>query len=156
MSNPITPCMLADFHQVLQDFDQFWDREAVRAFHHPMFVREFADTAFAIRDGELIIAYLFGFFPPSGRFAYVHLVGVRESHRRQGLASQLYSHFEAMARDKGCRYLKAITTPQNMTSIAFHTGSGFELQGDDVVDEVKVIKDYAGIGQHRVVMLKEL
>ena len=154
MSNPITNCTIADFHQILQDFDQFWDREAVRAIHHPMFVREFGDTAFVIKLNAELIAYLFGFFSQTSPTAYVHLIGVHQSHRRQGLAAQLIEHFATLAQEHGCTQMKAITTPRNTVSIAFHPRVGFRLEGDPTLSGVQVVKRYSGLGQDRGVMLR--
>ncbi len=152
----ISNCTVEDFHQILADFDQFWERDAVRAFHHPMFIYEFGDTSFAIKEGDKVLAYLFGFYAQTNPTAYIHLVGVRKSHRRNGYARMLYEHFANRASQHQCTQLKAITTPQNTTSIAFHRRLGFHLIGDSEVDGISVVKDYSGKGHNRIVMIREL
>src|SRR3954447_26479126 len=84
-----------DFDQILSELGEFWGERAdeVRSIHHPLFLYEFGDTAFVVRDGEKVVAYLFGFGAHDSRTAYVHLLGVRRSYRKKGLARQLYSHF---------------------------------------------------------------
>lgn len=156
MFTPITTCTVHDYHQILTHFDQFWDREAVRALHHPMFVHEFGNTAFVMKQENAVIAYLFGFFAQSGPTAYVHLIGVHQSQRRRGLGGQLIEYFADVARENGCTHMKAITTPQNLASIAFHQQMGFQLVGDASVDGVPIVQDYSGIGHDRVVMMREL
>jgi GNAT superfamily N-acetyltransferase len=88
----------------------------VRHLHHPLFVRELGETALVLRGPHgTIDAYLFGFVAPS-RVGYVHVVGVRSSRRRQGLARQLYYAFTRLALERGAVTLKAITTPTNTLS----------------------------------------
>jgi predicted GNAT superfamily acetyltransferase len=136
-----------DLARILADYPRFWgDREGPRALHHPMFVIEFADTAFvARRDGE-ILAYLLGFVAPT-RDAYVHFIAVRDDARGLGLARRLYETFAEVALAQGARALKAITSPENEGSLAFHRALGFTLT---------LVEDYGGAGQARVVMRKVL
>lgn len=83
-------------------------------------------------------------------------MAVRSSHRHLGLARRLYDDFAAFAASRGCRELKAITTPQNVASIRFHRSLGFRLEGAPNPDGVPVVKDYAGPGLDRVVFRKAL
>ena len=112
-----------------------------------MFVYEFGNSAYIIKDGNQVAAYVFGFISQTVPTAYVHLVGVREPYRRRGLARRLYDHFVRFAVIQGCADLKAITTPRNKESIAFHRSLGMELTGKLNRDGVQVIKDYAGPGR---------
>jgi hypothetical protein len=68
----------------------------------------------------------------------------------------LYEHFEAIARKRGCTKLKAITTPGNLASIAFHKRIGMKLLGEENTEGVEVVKDYSAPGQHRVVFEKQI
>jgi ribosomal protein S18 acetylase RimI-like enzyme len=137
-----------DLTVILRDFSRFWgDRERLRPLHHPMFVAEFGDTALAAREaGGQIVGYLLGFVTPA-RDGYVHLVAVRDDARGLGLARRLYGSFAAAAASRGAVALKAITSPQNDGSLAFHRALGFTLTPVD---------DYGGLGQARVVMRKPL
>ena len=56
-----------------------------------------------------------------------------------------------VARARGGTALKAITTPTNHASIAFHTRLGMSLLGEPNADGIPVIRDYAGPGLDRVV-----
>src|SRR5712692_9885672 len=149
----IENCTLADFHQILGNLAQFWGSERTLSLHHPMFLREFGDTAYVIREDGDVIAYLLGFLSQTEPVGYVHLVGVRASHRRKGLAGRLYAHFADVASGRGCTELKAITTPDNVGSIAFHESIGMMPVGDT---GSAVTLNYAGPGQDRVVMRKRL
>jgi len=150
-------CTKADFDQIRTAIDVFWGSDRTLYLHHPMLICEFGSTAFVIRDGDVVAAYLFGFFAQTGSVAYIHLVAVRDGYKRKGLALRLYEHFAATARDKGYHTLKAITTPDNLASIHFHTRqAGMQLNGDATVDGVPVVPDYSGPGLHRVVFTKAL
>ena len=148
-----------DLAEILRTFDRFWgdsthvNLDMLRHFHHPMFVREFADTAFVARqasdgsaDGE-IVGYLLGFVAPTGD-GYIHCVAVRDDGRGLGLGRRLYETFTAAALERGATGLKALTSSANQRSIAFHQRMGFT---DMTLDE-----DYAGSGRARIVMRRPL
>ena len=118
-----------DYKQILMDLQDFWDGRDTSALHHPMLVNEFGNSAFVIRAGPKVIAYLFGFVSQVEPVGYVHLIAVRPSARRQCLGRELFRHFVEFARGHGCRYVKAITTPSNFNSIAFHKSLGMETVG---------------------------
>ena len=152
----IEPCTLNDYQHILAHIADFWGGNRTLSLHHPMFVHEFGDSAFVIHAGKVIAAYLFGMYAQTSPTAYVHLVAVRKPYRRHGYARKLYAHFIDVARARGCRWLKAITTPGNSASVAFHRSLSMELQGSPNADGVPVVRDYAGPGQDRVVMIRAL
>jgi ribosomal protein S18 acetylase RimI-like enzyme len=152
MSNPssdtdprrVTP---ADYAAILGSLEDFWGERDVRHLHHAIFIHELGDTSLVLRDPDgAVNAYLFGFVTPA-RVGYIHVVGVRNSRRREGLACLLYSAFELLALERGAVTLKAITAPTNAASIAFHRSLGMTPTH---------VPDYAGPGQTRVVFLREL
>ncbi len=139
-----------DLAEILRNYERFWgDRDGPRSLHHPMFFLEFRDTAFIARDlgnGE-IAGYLLGFVAPTGD-GYVHFVAVRDDFRTLGLGRALYESFEKAARAYGAVTLKAITSPENERSVAFHKRVGFT--------EIARVEDYGGSGRTRIVMRKPL
>jgi len=152
----ITNCSKHDFDQILIEFKEFWDSERTLALHHPTLVNEFGDSAFVVKDGEKVVAYLFGFFSQTAPVAYVQLLAVRQGHRKLGLARRLYDHFSEYALEHGCTKLKAITSPVNTLSIAFHKSIGMMPVGEDICNSVPVIRDYSGPGKDRVVFMKDI
>jgi GNAT superfamily N-acetyltransferase len=148
----IWPASIEDLSAVASESREFWGDRELPALHHPLLVHDFGETALVIRadpeadgDGE-VIAYLFGLLTPSS-VGYIHLVAVREGHRRDGLASRLYERFETLAREHDAHALKAFTQPINTHSIAFHRALGFTAT--ETVD-------YAGPGETRIVFWKQL
>ncbi|MBW2993246.1 GNAT family N-acetyltransferase [Candidatus Woesearchaeota archaeon] len=150
----IENCTQEDFLQIREDIADFWGSDRTLYLHHHMFLYEFGDTAFVIRDKGQVIAYLFGFISQKNpSVGYIHLAAVRESHKGQGLGKRLYSHFAKVVQARGCSELKAITSPANTASIAFHKALGFESSPN--AEGVSVIKDYSGRGNDRAVFQKD-
>ena len=138
-----------DLAEILRNFEWFWgDRELPRYLHHPMFFCEFGDTAMMVRrpSGE-IAGYLLGFVAPAGD-GYIHFVAVRDDARGLGLGRRLYEAFAAVAAERGATALKAITSPENEGSVAFHRRMGFT--------EMTLAPDYAGSGRARIIMRRHL
>ena len=150
----ISVCTQSDYAAILEELAEFWDGRDTRHLHHPFLIHEFGNSAFVVRSGPRIVAYLFGFISQAEPVGYVHAVAVRASARRQHLARQLFDHFVEFARRHGCRHIKAITTPSNSGSIAFHKSLGMRLLGEPNADGIPVVSDYAGRGAARVVFWK--
>jgi len=152
----ISLCTPEDYFQILDGLSEFWDGRDTRALHHPFLIHEFRNSAFVIRDGPRVLAYLFGFLSQSEPVGYVHTIAVRASARRQRLAHRLFDDFVRFAQENGCTHIKAITTPSNAGSIAFHKSLGMELLGEPNASGVPVVPDYAGRGVPRVVFWKAI
>ncbi|MBE3590174.1 MAG: GNAT family N-acetyltransferase [Firmicutes bacterium] len=152
----IQPCTKADFDQIVTEIADFWGSDRTLPLHHPIFLYEFGDTAWVMRDGDRVAGYLFGFVAATSPTAYVHLVAVRSGYRERGVPRRLYARFIDEARRRGARQLKAITTPGNRESVAFHTRLGMRLLGEPGPDGIPVVRNYSGPGQDRVVMIMHL
>ena len=144
----IENCTHEDLLIIRREIASFWGNEGVLFAHHPMFIFEFGHTAFVIKENGQIIAYLFGFISETGLTGYVHLIGVRQTHQKAGLGRMLYEHFATLVKARGCRTLKAITSPSNTDSVAFHKKMGMRVS--------PVYKNYSGEGEDRVIFEKEI
>lgn len=152
----IVNCSKTDFDEILLEITEFWGDDRTLHLHHPMFLYEFGNSAYVIKEGSKVVAYLFGFLSQTGHTAYVHLIAVRQPHQRRGLGYRLYENFTAFAREHGCTEIKAITNHTSMQSIAFHKSIGMELLGSPNKDGIPIVKDYSGPGKHRVVFRKSI
>jgi len=152
----ISNCTMEDYDQILAALPEFWDGRDTRNLHLSFLIHEFGDSAFVIRDDGRVVAYLFGFLSQTQPVAYVHAIAVRASARRRGLAQTLYAHFVRFARRHGCTHVKAITTPTNAGSIAFHKSLGMQLLGEPNEAGIPVVPDYSGRGKSRVVFWKSI
>ncbi|WP_242578637.1 GNAT family N-acetyltransferase [Streptomyces sp. MST-110588] len=84
-------------------------------------------------------------------------MGVDPELRGRGVARGLYTEFIDRAAAAGRREVRAITSPANTGSIAFHQAMGFVLEeGDREVDGLPVHTDYDGPGQDRVCFRKRI
>lgn len=151
MRYTIELCTMDDYSQITKDIADFWGSDRTLSLHHPMFVYEFGNTAFVIREGNNVVGYLFGFLSQTSKAGYVHLIGVREHAQRKGIGNILYAHFIGYLKSLGYKKVKAMTTPGNSKSISFHKKLGMTLLGEKNSEGIEVIRDYSGPGLDRVV-----
>ncbi|MFG2586096.1 GNAT family N-acetyltransferase [Streptomyces malaysiensis] len=123
-----------------------------------LFLQFFSGTSLVLEDDADIRAFLIGFYAADNdEEAYIHFVGVDPTLRGQGLARRLYTEFLRRAAGAGRREVRAITSPGNTGSIAFHQAMGFTLEpGDREVDGLPVCVDYDGPGQDRVCFYRKI
>ncbi len=152
----IERCSKADFLDIVDNLEAFWGSDRAAAAHHPMVIEEFGDTAFVARENGEIAGYLFGFFNQSASYFYIHLVAVRDSYKGKGIARALYAHAEAIARARGAKALKAITSLSNRESVAFHTALGFKQLGDGEQAGIHYVPSYFSRTRNMVVLWKDL
>ena len=138
----------ADFDAIIAVVDDWWGR-AMSAGLPRLFLDHFFGTSLiAEHDGELA-GFLIGFLSPSKpQNAYIHFAAVAPAWRRTGLARSLYEQFFDLARHDGRTIVKAITSPQNGRSIAFHRAMGFTVSDP--------VKDYDGPSLDRVAFAREI
>jgi ribosomal protein S18 acetylase RimI-like enzyme len=123
-----------------------------------LFLQFFSSTSLVLAEGDDIRAFLVGFYAAdNAKEAYIHFVGVDPELREQGVARSLYTTFFQQAAEAGRQEVRAITSPGNTGSIAFHRAMGFALEGGDrEVDGLPVHSDYDGPGQDRVCFYKKI
>ncbi|MEV7553616.1 GNAT family N-acetyltransferase [Amycolatopsis sp. NPDC089917] len=123
-----------------------------------LFLQFFSGTSLVLEDDTGIRAFLVGFHAPENDAeAYIHFVGVDPALREQGTARRLYTTFFRRAAEAGRIEVRAITSPGNTGSIAFHRAMGFTLEpGDRTVGGLPVHGDYDGPGQDRVCFFKKI
>jgi GNAT superfamily N-acetyltransferase len=82
---------------------------------------------------------------------------VDPAERGGGLGRLLYEAFFRAAEARGCSLVRAVTSPVNRGSVAFHQRMGFLLEpGDAEVDGIPVSSGYDGPGGDRVRFLRVL
>jgi ribosomal protein S18 acetylase RimI-like enzyme len=134
-----------DYGFVIRVIDDWWGGRAMAAMLPKLFFVHFRDTSFVAEDEGRLVGFLCGF--RSQTFddeAYIHFVGVDPAARGAGLARELYERFFAAVAPR--RIVRAVTSPVNEQSVAFHRALGFEV---DRVDD-----DYDGNGQSRVLLVR--
>ena len=79
------------------------------------------------------------------------------AERGSGLGRLLYEAFFAAAEARGCVLVRAITSPVNRGSVAFHQRMGFQLErGDAETDGIPFSSGYDGHGGDRVRFIRSL
>lgn len=138
-----------DFETIIAVVDEWWGRAASRDLTR-LFLDHFHNTSWIASTTELPLAgFVIAFVSPAQpSTGYIHFTGVHPDMRRTGLARDLYERFFNTARSAGCTRVKAITSPVNDVSIAFHRALGFTAS--------EPIKDYDGPNLDRVVFQKQL
>ena len=137
--------------------DGWWGGRRVADKLPRLFFRYFAGTSFAIEEDGEIVAFLVGIVGSPADDAYVHFVGVGPDRRSRGLGRRLYGMFFDEARRRGCRSVRAITSPVNRGSIRFHKSMGFEvLEADRTQDGVSIHSNYDGDGADKIVFARNI
>jgi ribosomal protein S18 acetylase RimI-like enzyme len=137
----------SDYGRVVSVVDDWWGGRSMAAMLPKLFFVHFRDTSFVAEDDGELAGFICGF--RSQTFddeAYVHFVGVDPACRTAGLGRGLYERFFEAVRPRSI--VRAVTSPLNERSVAFHRAIGFEV---DRVDE-----DYDGAGESRVLLVRQL
>jgi ribosomal protein S18 acetylase RimI-like enzyme len=144
----IRPAQPGDHRRISPVMDGWWGRE-VRAMLPRLFLDHFHRTSFVAERGSELAGFLVGLLSPSiPDLAYIHFVGVDPASRGTGLGRELYRRFFALALEDGRERVRAVTSPQNTGSIAFHRAMGFSVTGP--------VADYDGPGTSRMVFERSL
>ena len=136
-----------DYVRVIDVIDDWWGGRPMAAMLPKLFFVHFRDTSFVAEDGEGLAGFICGFRSQTyANEAYVHFVGVDPERRGSGLGRALYERFFAAVAPR--TVVRAVTSPVNERSVAFHQAIGFEV---DRVDD-----DYDGRGEARVLLVRNL
>ena len=137
----------ADYARVIAVVDEWWGGRQMAAMLPKLFFVHFRDTSFVAEDEGEVAGFLCGF--RSQTFddeAYIHFVGVAPQQRKSGLGRELYSHFfDAIAPRS---IVRAVTSPLNEKSLAFHNALGFTVE--------RIDENYDGAGESRALLVKRL
>jgi GNAT superfamily N-acetyltransferase len=137
-----------DYDRIVAVIDDWWGRP-VRASLPRLFLDHFWATSRVADDEHGLAAFLVAFVSPSApELAYLHFVGVRPDRRRSGLAESFYCDFLAYASSVGCRQARAVTVPENESSIRFHQRLGFHVSAP--------MPNYNGVGPAMVTFTRSL
>jgi ribosomal protein S18 acetylase RimI-like enzyme len=136
-----------DYARVIGSVDEWWGGRPMAAMLPKLFFVHFRDTSFVADDEGVIAGFLCGFRSQTyADEAYIHFVGVDPAWRGHGVARSLYERFfDAVAPRT---VVRAVTSPANERSIAFHEALGF--------DTSRLEENYDGRGESRVLLVRRL
>lgn len=137
----------ADHARVVAVVDAWWGGRPMAAMLPRLFFTHFGETSFVAEDGGELAGFLCGFRSQSyAEEAYVHFIGIDPARRGSGLGRRLYERFfEAVAPRS---IIRAVTSPLNTQSVAFHRALGFEVERTDGA--------YDGPAEPRVLLVKRI
>jgi ribosomal protein S18 acetylase RimI-like enzyme len=139
----------SDYGRVIGRVNVWWGGRDMAPMLPRLFFLHFEGTSFVAEDGEDLAGFVCGFLSQTDPDeAYIHFVGVDPEHREAGIARLLYERFFDEVRAEGRSVVRCVTSPVNEVSIAFHEALGFEVD--------RVAKDYDGVGEDRVLLVKRL
>ena len=144
MAAVIRPLEPGDYGRVIAVVDEWWGGRPMAAMLPKLFFVHFRDTSFAWDEDGSLHGFLCGFRSQTfADEAYIHFVGVDPAQRGRGIARSLYERFfDAVALRS---IVRAVTSPVNERSVAFHRALGFEIE--------RVDDDYDGRGEARVLLV---
>jgi ribosomal protein S18 acetylase RimI-like enzyme len=140
----------SDYGRVIGRVNVWWGGREMAPALPQLFFLHFEGTSFVAEDedGDLV-GFLVGFLSQANPDeAYIHFVGVSPERRGQGIGSSLYERFFQEVRSQGRAVVRCVTSPVNEDSVAFHEALGFEVD--------RVVSDYDGPGEDRVLLVKRL
>lgn len=136
-----------DYGRIASAVSDWWGLDVLPGLPR-LFLTHFHGTSLVAESDTSMIGFLVGFLSPSNPGeAYIHYVAVDPSHRG-GLARRLYDEFIGHAAREGCTVVRAITSPANEQSFAFHRSAGFDVS--------ETIRDYNGPGRNMVTFTRIL
>lgn len=137
-----------DYDAIISVLNEWWGRDVAGGLPR-LFLDHFYRTSLVAEDDGAMAGFLVGFCSPGRPHeAYIHYVAVDPGHRGGGLARRLYAEFLERAIQSGCTVARAITSPANQGSIAFHRRMGFDLAGP--------VLGYNGPGRDMIVFTRVL
>ena len=139
----IRPAEPTDYPRVHAVIDDWWGGRPMAAMLPKLFFVHFRDTSFVAEDDGSLAGFLCGFRSQTFHDeAYIHFVGVDPARRAAGLGRALYERFFASVPERSV--VRAVTSPLNERSVAFHQALGFEVE--------RIDDDYDGRGEARVLL----
>ncbi|GAK10801.1 GNAT family N-acetyltransferase [Geomicrobium sp. JCM 19039] len=147
----------SDYDRIVPLINDWWAGRQMADMVPRLFFDHFQPTSFiADEDGE-ILGFLIGFLSPARtNEAYIHFVGVDPNHRQKSIGKNLYEHFFSTAQQERRSIVRAVTSPVNEASIAYHVKMGFSIERGKEENGIHIHKNYDGPGQDRVRFVKEL
>jgi RimJ/RimL family protein N-acetyltransferase len=127
----LRPARPDDHAGIVSAIDRWWGGRQLSGLLQPLFLEHFGSTSLVAEgaDGELV-GFLVGFLSGDDpRTAYVHFAGVAPDQRGTGLGRALYEEFADAMAARGVRWVRCVTSVENVDSVAFHEAIGFRVTG---------------------------
>ena len=119
----------SDYQSIISVQPAWWGGRDLTYLLPELFLDHFCDTSFVVEHNAELVGFLVGFMSPARpKEAYIHFVGVHPDFRKAGLGKALYEKFFELCRKQGRTIVRAITSPVNTGSVAYHLRMGFQVE----------------------------
>lgn len=147
-----------DYSIIITNLDDWWGGRKVSPMLPRLFFEHFRNTSFILEEGSKIVGFLIGFLSQSQpEEAYIHFVGVHPDYRGRGFGRLLYEQFFTTVRGHQRHIVRCVTSPINLTSIAYHAAMGFSIEpGSAESAGVAHDPNHDGPGEPRVCFLRHV
>lgn len=147
----------SDHARIAPVLNEWWGGRSMQDLLPRLFFQHFTGTSLiAETDGGDLAGFLVAFVSQDDpEVGYIHFIGVSPSQRGSGLGSALYARAFDDLRVRGCTVAKAVTSPVNTVSLAFHEALGFSRMPDPTASD-GIWRGYDGEGGDRVVLCRDL
>ncbi|WP_270182377.1 GNAT family N-acetyltransferase [Alkalihalobacillus sp. CinArs1] len=148
----------SDYYAISPLINEWWGGRQMSDMLPKLFFDHFNNTSFIAEEDGHIIGFLIEFLSQSNSdVAYIHFVGVNPVYRKNHIGKQLYNNFFNVIRENNRKVVRAVTSPVNKVSIAYHTKMGFSIENGDIeIDGVPVVSNYDGPNKDRVLFVKNV
>ncbi|ARI77750.1 GNAT family N-acetyltransferase [Halobacillus mangrovi] len=146
----------SDYEKISPLINDWWHGRQMAQMVPKLFFVHFSQTSFiAEEDGE-VIGFLIGFLSQTYLDeSYIHFAGVDPNYRKQEVGRRLYETFFKVVKVNNRNIVRAVTSPVNKGSVAYHTKMGFEIEeGDKEIEGIPVVSHYDGRDKDRVLFKK--
>jgi ribosomal protein S18 acetylase RimI-like enzyme len=147
-----------DYETIICVLNDWWGGRQMSDMLPKLFFVHFCQTSFIAEINNQAIGFLVGFLSQTNsEEAYIHFAGINPDFRQQGVGSALYKTFFQTVQKFGRSRIRCVTSPVNKSSIAYHLQMGFEAEPSETqANGVPYQVDYDGVGEHRVLFVKQL
>ncbi|QOR68137.1 GNAT family N-acetyltransferase [Cytobacillus suaedae] len=148
----------SDYYSISPLINDWWGGRQMADMLPKLFFDHFSKTSFIAEIDGKIVGFIVGFLSQTyTNESYIHFVGVHPEYRKHQIGRKLYHEFFQVVKANNRSVVRAVTSPVNQASIAYHQKMGFDIEeSNHKIEGLSVFLDYDGPAQNRVPFVKKL
>lgn len=156
MTVSIQSASSADYFELMRVLDSWMGAAHAHSHHLHNFIH-FPQTTLVARVNGDLAGFVSGYLSQANsQQAYLRLVAVNPSHRRLGIARELYDQFFTNCSILGASEIRCTISPSNSDSIAFHLALGFQEAPSQYLRGAPTTENFGALGEERLLYIKVL